>query len=63
MHSIHVDVFIHHKIIQYVFTKKVLNLMQRIWLEILKEYDMNVLYNPSEENVVVDALSVAHDEE
>ncbi|WMV37983.1 hypothetical protein MTR67_031368, partial [Solanum verrucosum] len=36
---------------------KELNLRQMIWLEFLKDYDMNVLYHPSKANVVVDALS------
>ena len=34
-----------------------LNLRQWRWLELLKEYDINVLYQPGEANVVADALS------
>ncbi|WMV30124.1 hypothetical protein MTR67_023509, partial [Solanum verrucosum] len=43
-----------------------LNHRQRRWLELLKDYDKNVLYHPRKENVVVDAScrlsmgSVAH---
>ncbi|WMV46153.1 hypothetical protein MTR67_039538, partial [Solanum verrucosum] len=44
--------------LQYVFTHKELNLHQRRWLEILKDYDMNVLYHPGKANVVADALSI-----
>ncbi|WMV33403.1 hypothetical protein MTR67_026788, partial [Solanum verrucosum] len=43
--------------LQYVFNQKDLNLRQRRWLELLKDYDMIVLYHPGKANVVVDALS------
>ncbi|KAH0720379.1 hypothetical protein KY285_005181 [Solanum tuberosum] len=36
---------------------KELNLRQRRWLELLKDYDMSILYHPGKANVVVDALS------
>ncbi|WMV25474.1 hypothetical protein MTR67_018859 [Solanum verrucosum] len=54
---VHVDVFTDHKILQYVFNKKDLNLCQMRWLELLKDYDMSVLYHSGKANVVVDALS------
>ncbi|WMV50937.1 hypothetical protein MTR67_044322 [Solanum verrucosum] len=69
LYDVHVDVFIDHKSLQYVFTQKELNLRQRRWLEFLKDYDMSVLYHPGKANVVADALcrlsmgSVAHVEE
>ncbi|KAH0675767.1 hypothetical protein KY285_023568 [Solanum tuberosum] len=56
-YGVHMDVFTDHKSIQYVFTQKELNLRQRKWLELLKEYDMCILYHPGKANVVVDALS------
>ena len=37
--------FLDHKNIQYVFTKKELNHQQRSWLELFKDYDMSVLYH------------------
>ena len=40
-----------------MFTKNKLNLRQRRWLELLKDYDMSVLYHPEKANVVADALS------
>ena len=40
-----------------MFTKKELNLRQRRWLELFKDYDMSILYHPGKVNVVVDALS------
>ncbi|XP_070050687.1 uncharacterized protein [Nicotiana tomentosiformis] len=36
---------------------KELNLRQRRWLELLKDYDIDTLYHPEKANVVVDALS------
>ena len=41
-----------------MFTQWELNLRQRRWLELLKDYDMNVHYNQGKANVVVDALSM-----
>ena len=57
MYGVHVDVFTDHKILRYVFTQKELNLRQRRWLELLKDYDMSVLYHPIKANVVSYALS------
>ncbi|WMV19000.1 hypothetical protein MTR67_012385 [Solanum verrucosum] len=45
------------KSLQYVFTQKELNLRQKRWIEFLKDYEMNVLYHPGKDNVVVDALN------
>ncbi|XP_070023124.1 uncharacterized protein [Nicotiana sylvestris] len=36
---------------------KELNLRQRRWLELLKDYDIDILYHPGKANVVADALS------
>ena len=52
LYGVHVDVFTDHKSLQYVFTQKELNLPQRRWLELLKDYNMSVLYHPSKANVV-----------
>ena len=40
LYGVHVDVFSDKKSLQYVFTKKKLNLHQRRWLEFLKDYDL-----------------------
>ena len=57
MYGVHVDVFSESKTLQYVFTQKELNLRQRRWLELLKDYDMSILYHLGKDNVVEDALS------
>ncbi|XP_070057315.1 uncharacterized protein [Nicotiana tomentosiformis] len=38
-------------------TSKYLNLRQRRWLELLKDYDITILYHPEKSNMVADALS------
>ena len=40
-----------------MFTQKDLSLRQKSWLELLKDYDMSVLYHPKKANVVADAFS------
>ena len=40
-----------------MLTKKELNLRQRRWLELLKDYDCIIDYHPGKANIVVDALS------
>ncbi|WMV08864.1 hypothetical protein MTR67_002249, partial [Solanum verrucosum] len=43
--------------LQYMFKQKDLNLRQRRWLELLKDYDIDILYHPEKANIVADALS------
>ena len=40
-----------------MLTQKDLNLRQRRWLELLKDYDRIIDYHPGKENVVADAFS------
>jgi hypothetical protein len=37
----HCDVFTDHKSLKYIFTQKKLNMRQRRWLELIKDYDMS----------------------
>ncbi|KAJ9540615.1 hypothetical protein OSB04_027121 [Centaurea solstitialis] len=46
-----------HKSLQHIFDQKELNMRQRRWLELLKDYDCELLYHPGKANVVADALS------
>ena len=57
LYGVHDDVYTDHKSVQYVFTQKELNLRQRSWLDLLKDYDMSVFYHPVKANVVADTLS------
>ncbi|KAG8502829.1 hypothetical protein CXB51_000475 [Gossypium anomalum] len=50
-------IFTDHKSLKYLMTQKELNLRQRRWLELLKDYELVIDYHPGKANVVADALS------
>ena len=50
-------IFIDHKRLKYFLTQKNLNLRQRRWLELFKDYDRIIDYHPGKANVVADSLS------
>ncbi|KAG8472826.1 hypothetical protein CXB51_034699 [Gossypium anomalum] len=50
-------VYTDHKSLKYLMSPKDLNLRQRRWLELLKDYELVIDYHPGKANVVVDALS------
>ncbi|KAG8496911.1 hypothetical protein CXB51_008092 [Gossypium anomalum] len=50
-------VFSDHKSLKYLMTQRDLNLRQRRWLELLKDYELIIDYHPGKANVVTDALS------
>jgi len=51
------EVFSDHKSLKYFFDQMELNMRQRRWLKLLKDYDFSLNYHPSKANVVADALS------
>nr|GEU72084.1 hypothetical protein [Tanacetum cinerariifolium] len=51
------DIFTDHKSLKYIFTQKELNMRQRRWLELLKDYEVNIQYHPGKANVVANTLS------
>ena len=53
----HCNVYTDHKSLKYIFTQADLNMKQRLWLELIKDYDIEVHYHPGKANVVADALS------
>ncbi|GKD77173.1 putative reverse transcriptase domain-containing protein [Tanacetum coccineum] len=42
---------------QHIFDQKELNMRQRRWIELFSDYECEIRYHPSKENVVADALS------
>jgi hypothetical protein len=50
-------IFIDHKSLKYFFTQVDLNMRHRRWLELIKDYDLEIHYHPGKANVVADALS------
>jgi len=50
-------IYTDHKSLKYIFTQLELNMRQCRWLELIKDYNLEVHYHPRKANVVVDALS------
>ena len=51
------EIFTDHKSLKYLFSQKELNMRQRRWIELLKDYDCIIQYHLGKANVVADALS------
>ena len=51
------QIFTDHKSLKYIFSQPDLNLRQRRWLELVKDYALRINYHPCKANVVADALS------
>ena len=51
------ELYSDHQSLKYLFTQPDLNLRQRRWLELIKDYDVGLNYKPGKANVVADALS------
>jgi hypothetical protein len=52
-----VHIFTDHKTVKYIFTQLDLNMCQRRWLELIKNYDLEFHYHLGKANVIADALS------
>ncbi|KAL5787294.1 hypothetical protein ACOSP7_004243 [Xanthoceras sorbifolium] len=50
-------IYTYHKSLKYLPTQRELNLRQRRWMELIKDYDCVIDYHPGKANVVADALS------
>ena len=57
LYGVKCEVYTDDHSLQYVFTQKDLNLRKTRWIELLKDYDITILYHPGKANVVADALS------
>ncbi|XP_073277711.1 uncharacterized protein [Primulina huaijiensis] len=51
------EIFTDHQSLKYLFTQKELNMRQRRWIELLKDYDLTISYHPGKADKVADALS------
>ena len=51
------EIYTDHKSLKYIFTQRELNMRQRRWIELIKDYDLGIHYHPGKANVVADALS------
>jgi hypothetical protein len=52
------DIYTDHKSLKYIFTQLELNMRQRRWLELIKDYELEIHYHLGKANVVADALSI-----
>nr|GEV41699.1 putative reverse transcriptase domain-containing protein [Tanacetum cinerariifolium] len=50
-------VFTDHKSLQHILNQKELNIRQRHWLELLSNYDYEIIYHPGKANIVAGTLS------
>ena len=50
-------IYTNHKSLKYLPSQRELNLRQRRWMELIKDYDCVIDYHPGKANVVADALS------
>jgi hypothetical protein len=57
LHGNVAHIFTNHKSLKYIFTQADLNMCQRRWIELIKDYDLEIHYHPGKANVVADALS------
>jgi ribonuclease HI len=57
LHGQKCDIYTDHKSLKYIFTQSELNLRQQRWLELIKDYELEIHYHPDKANVVADALS------
>jgi hypothetical protein len=51
------DTYTDHKSLKYIFTQSKLNMRQGRWLELIKDYELEIHYHLGKANVVADALS------
>jgi hypothetical protein len=51
------DVYTDHKSLKYIFTQSEVNMRQRRWLELIRDYELEIHYHPGKANMVADALS------
>nr|XP_025692619.1 uncharacterized protein LOC112794860 [Arachis hypogaea] len=58
LYGVKFSVFSNHKSLKYIFDQKELNMRQRRWMELLKDYDFKLSYHPRKANVVADALKI-----
>ena len=57
LYGVHCEIFTDHRSLKYIFSQPNLNMRQRRWLELLKDYDISILYHLGKANAMADALS------
>ncbi|KAJ9539430.1 hypothetical protein OSB04_032163 [Centaurea solstitialis] len=57
LYGVRCTIYTDHKSLRYFLDQPNLNMRQRRWLDVVKDYDCEILYHPGKANVVADALS------
>ncbi|GJZ94439.1 putative reverse transcriptase domain-containing protein [Tanacetum coccineum] len=57
IYGVKIKIFTDHKSLKYFFDQRDLNMRQRRWLDLVKDYDCEILYHLGKANVVAYALS------
>ncbi|CAN4103740.1 unnamed protein product [Withania somnifera] len=57
LYGVKCEIFTDHRSLRYIMSQKELNSGRRRWIELLKDYDISILYHLGKANVVADALS------
>ncbi|XP_031127569.1 uncharacterized protein LOC116029662, partial [Ipomoea triloba] len=55
LYGVTCKIFTDHQSLKYIFTQRDLNLRQRRWLELIKDYDLEIQYQEGKANKVADA--------
>ncbi|GJV74961.1 putative reverse transcriptase domain-containing protein [Tanacetum coccineum] len=50
-------IYTDHKSLQHIFDQNELNMRQRRWIELFRDYECEICYHPGKANIVADALS------
>ena len=57
LYEVQCTIYADHKSLGYLMGQPNLNMRQRRWLDMVKDYDCEILYHPGKVNFFVDALS------
>ena len=57
LYKVHCTIYMLHKSLRYLMDHPNLNMRQRRWLDMVKDYEFEILYHPGKANVVDDALN------
>ena len=57
LYGVTCEIYIDHKSFKYIFQQRDLNLRQRRWMELWKDFDFSILFYPGKANVVANALN------
>ena len=58
LYGVWCTIYTDHKSLKYLIDQPNLNMRQKRWLDVVKDYDCEILYHPGKANVVANALSL-----